>query len=353
MRDGIDGIKDLSSLKTFIDFIQAIAMKLKQTISSVFYKKSNQTIRSLKSTPSSKNREKLIATLLFICGFFSILITIGIIFSLFSEAIGFFMRPEVNLFKFFTGTTWRPLSKSVSPDNFGVLPLITGTMLIAIISALISVPIGIGSAIYLSEYASEKMRSTLKPLLEILAGIPSVVYGYFALSFVTPLLETVLEKGLGIEVSFFNALSASIVLGIMIIPTVASISEDAMRAVPRSLREAAYSLGATRFEVISKVVLPAAFSGIIAAFILAISRAVGETMAVTIAAGATPQVTFNPLESVQTMTAFIVQVSFGDAPAGSINGQSIFAVGATLFIMTFIMNIISDIVLKKFREVYE
>ena len=316
-------------------------------------KKTEEGVQRSRRPSNYRFKEKLIAGILFFCGFFSVLVTIGIILSLFTEAIGFFLRPEVSIFKFFTGTTWRPLAKTVTPDNFGVLPLITGTMLIAVISAMISVPIGLGSAIYLSEYASEKMRNILKPTLEILAGIPSVVYGYFALSFVTPVIETIIEKWLGIEVSFFNALSASIVLGIMIIPTVASISEDALRAVPRSLREAAYSLGATKFEAITQVVVPAALSGIIAAFILAISRAVGETMAVTIAAGATPQVTFNPLESVQTMTSFIVQVSFGDAPAGSINGQSIFAVGATLFTMTFIMNIISDVVLNRFREVYE
>lgn len=316
-------------------------------------KKTGKEFLHSRKTSNYQFKEKLIAGILFFCGFFSILVTIGIIISLFTEAIGFFLRPEVSIFKFYTGTTWRPLSKSVSPDNFGVLPLITGTLLIAVISALISVPVGLGSAIFLSEYASDRVRSILKPILEILAGIPSVVYGYFALSFVTPLIETVMEKWLGIEVSFFNALSASIVLGIMIIPTVASISEDAMRAVPRSLREAAYSLGATKFEAITQVVVPAALSGIFAAFILAISRAVGETMAVTIAAGATPQVTLNPLKSVQTMTSFIVQVSFGDAPAGSINGQSIFAVGATLFTMTFVMNIISDVVLNRFREVYE
>ena len=297
--------------------------------------------------------EKFISGILFACGIFSILVTIGIIISLFSEAIQFFLRPEVSLLKFFTGTTWRPLASKVSPDNFGVLPLIMGTMMIAIIAALISVPLGLGSAIFLSEYASDKLRSVLKPLIEILAGIPSVVYGYFAISFITPLIQTVFETWLGIDVSFFNALSAAIVLGIMIIPTVASISEDAIRSVPQSLRAGAYSLGATRFEVVSKVVLPAALSGILAAFILAISRAVGETMAVTIAAGATPQVTFNPLDSVQTMTAFIVQVSFGDAPSGSINSQSIFAVGATLFIMTFIMNIISDLIMNRFREVYD
>jgi len=299
------------------------------------------------------NREKIISAILFLCGMFSVLITIGIIFSLFSETIGFFSRPEVSLLKFFTGTTWRPLASKISSDNFGVLPLITGTLLIAFISALISVPLGLGSAIFLSEFASERIRDIFKPVLEILAGIPSIVYGYFAISFITPIIRTVFENWFGVEVSFFNALSASIVLGIMIIPTVASISEDALRAVPRSLREAGYSLGATRFEVITKVVVPAALSGITAAFILAFSRAVGETMAVTIAAGSTPQMTLNPLKSIQTMTAFIVQVSFGDAPSGTINGQSIFAVGATLFVMTFVMNVISDLVMKKFREEYE
>jgi phosphate transport system permease protein len=298
-------------------------------------------------------RERVISALLFLCGLFSVLVTIGIIFSLFSETIGFFMRPEVSFLKFITGTTWRPLATKISPDNFGILPLVMGTLLVAFISALISVPLGLGSAIFLSEFASERVRDFFKPVLEILAGIPSIVYGYFAISFITPIIKTVFENWFGVKVSFFNALSASIVLGIMIIPTVASISEDALRAVPRALREAGYSLGATRFEVITKVVVPAALSGIIAAFILAFSRAVGETMAVTIAAGSTPQITLNPLKSVQTMTAFIVQVSFGDAPSGSINGQSIFAVGAALFVMTFGMNIISDLVLKKFREEYE
>ena len=299
------------------------------------------------------NREKFISAILFLCGLFSILVTLGIIFSLFSETIGFFKRPEVSFINFITGTTWRPLASKISPDNFGILPLVSGTFLIAFISAIIAVPLGLGSAIFLSEFASERIRDIFKPVLEILAGIPSIVYGYFAISFITPIIKTVFETWFGVEVSFFNALSASIVLGIMIIPTVASISEDALRAVPRSLREAGYSLGATRFEVITKIVVPAALSGIIAAFILAISRAVGETMAVTIAAGSTPQITLNPLKSVQTMTSFIVQVSFGDAPSGSINGQSIFAVGASLFIMTFAMNVISDFVLKKFREEYE
>lgn len=298
-------------------------------------------------------RERIIAIILFGCGVFSILVTIGIIVSLFSEAIGFFLRPEVNLFTFLTGTNWRPLASQVSPENFGVRPLIRGTMMIAVISGSIALPLGLGSAIFLSEYASDRLRSVLKPLLELLAGIPTVVYGYFALSFVTPILKSVLEDHLGIRVSFFNAFSAAVVVGIMIIPIVASISEDAMRAVPRSLREGAYALGATKFEVSTKVVVPAALSGIISAFIIGISRAIGETMAVTIAAGATPRMTLNPLDGIQTMTAFIVQVSFGDAPAGSINGQSIFAVGATLFMMTFVMNIISAAILKRFREVYD
>lgn len=298
-------------------------------------------------------RERIIAIVLFLCGFFSVLVTIGIIVSLFSEAIAFFLRDEVSLIKFLTGTNWRPLASNVSPDNFGVRPLIRGTLMIAVLSGVIAIPLGLGSAIFLSEYVSDRWRKILKPTLEILAGIPTVVYGYFAISFITPLLKRVLEEGMGIEVSFFNALSASIVVGVMIIPMVASISEDAMRAVPLSLRQAAYALGATKFEVATKVVVPAALSGIVAAFILAFSRAIGETMAVTIAAGATPRMTLNPLESVQTMTSFIVQVSFGDAPAGSINGQSIFAVGATLFVMTFVMNLLSNAVMRRFREVYE
>jgi len=300
-----------------------------------------------------KIREKAIHLLLFFCGFFSVLVTVGIIISLFSEAVLFFLRPEVNFVKFITGTNWRPLASKVSPDNFGILPLVSGTVLVAFLSALIAIPLGLSSAIYLSEYASTKLRNTLKPLIEILAGIPSIVYGYFAISFITPFIEKFFEDFLGFDVSFFNALSASIVLAIMIIPTVTSISEDSMRAVPQSIKDGAYALGATKFEVATKIVVPAAFSGIVAAFILAVSRATGETMAVTIAAGSTPRLTLNPFQSIQTMTAFIVQVSFGDAPAGSINGQSIFAVGATLFVMTFAMNVISDFILKKYREIYE
>ena len=305
-----------------------------------------------------KWREGGIGVLLFLCGFLSVLITLAIIVSLFSEAITFFLRPEVDLLKFLTGTTWRPTVTPVKAENFGILPLLNGTVMIAVLSGIIAIPIGLASAMFLSEYAPDKTRRVLKPILELLAGIPTVVYGYFAITAITPLLQSAIAwlnavTGSGIEVGFFNALSASIVVAIMIIPMVASISEDAMRAVPQSLREAAYALGATRFEVAAKVVTPAALSGIIAAFILAFSRAVGETMAVTIAAGATPRMTLNPLDSIQTMTAFIVQVSFGDAPVGSVNSQSIFAVGATLFAITFVMNLLSDLVLRRFREVYE
>jgi len=316
-------------------------------------KKNIHIFSFLNSGEISTVKEKIIALSLFACGVFSILVTIGIIVSLFGEAIAFFVRPEVDFWTFITGTTWRPLAKTVVPENFGIRPLIRGTLMIALLSGMIAIPLGVGAAIFLSEYASEKLRSILKPALEILAGIPTVVYGYFAISFITPILKQVLEEGMGIDVSFFNALSASIVLGVMIIPLVASISEDAMRAVPRSLREGAYALGATKFEVSTRVVVPAALSGIISSFIIGISRAFGETMAVSIAAGSTPRMTWNPLESVQTMTSFIVQVSFGDAPAGSINGQSIYAVGATLFVITFIMNIISAAVVKRFREAYD
>jgi phosphate transport system permease protein len=220
-------------------------------------------------------------------------------------------------------------------------------LLVTVIAAIVALPIGLMTAIFLSEYAPDRIRRIVKPILEILAGIPTVVYGYFALTFVTPLLQMMLEN-----LIIFNALSAGIVMGVMIIPMVSSLSEDAMMAVPRSLREGAYALGATRYEVSIKIVVPAALSGIIAAFILAISRAIGETMLVTIAAGATPRMSFNPLESVQTMTAFIVQLSLGEAPVGSLEYNTIFAVGLVLFVMTFTMNLLGFWIVRRFREEY-
>ena len=311
---------------------------------------------SLRSNSSANRlKERCIETFLFLCAALSIVTTISIIFVLFTEAIyavgpakAFF--EEVSLKDFYFGTRWAPNFK---PQSFGVVPLLTATAMVAGIAALVGLPIGILTAVYLSEYASPRVRGIVKPFLEILAGIPTVVYGYFALEFITPLiLKPGLTGLLGIDVDGYNALSAGIVVGIMIIPMVSSLSEDALRAVPRSLREAAYALGSTKYEVCVKVVLPAAFSGIVASVLLAISRAVGETMAVTIAGGNSPNLTFNPLHSVQTMTAYIVNVSLGDTPAGSIEYKSLYAVGMTLFCSTLLMNILSQSVMRRFREVY-
>ena len=287
--------------------------------------------------------ERVIALLLFVCGLASVATTVGIVVVLVTESAGFFRK--IPIAEFLTGTRWSPM---YAEQHFGILPLLNGTLLIAAGSMLIALPVGLTSAIYLSEYASPRVRGVIKPVLEVLAGIPTVVYGYFALTFITPLLRTVFP-GTGI----FNAAAGAIVVGIMIIPMVASLSEDALNAVPLSLREAAYGLGATKFEVSTRVVVPAALSGIVASFILAISRAIGETMAVTLAAGATPKMTLNFLESVQTMTAYIVQVSLGETPHGTLEYRTIFAVGLVLFLITLAMNILSQRVTRRFREVYE
>lgn len=292
---------------------------------------------------SDRMKEGTIGTFLFLCALLSIITTVAIIIILYKEAFTFFR--EVSFREFITGTKWAPL---LEPRSFGVLPLVCGTLLIMVGSALISLPLGMATAIYLCEYASPRMRGIIKPILEILAGIPTIVYGYFALTFVTPVLTRIFPS-----TNIFNAASASIVVGIMILPMVASLCDDALRAVPMSLRQGAYALGATQFEVITRVVTPAALSGIMAAFILALSRAIGETMAVTLAAGATPNMTANPLHSIQTMTAYIVQVSLGDTPAGTVEYQSIFAVGALLFTITLGMNVVAHRVLRRFREVYE
>ena len=270
------------------------------------------------------------------------LTTIGIIVSLLSQALGFF--DEVSVWEFLTGTRWTPILK---PRAYGVLPLVGGTLLVSAIAAAVAIPIGLATAIFLAEYAPTRVRSVIKPILEVLAGIPTVVYGFFALTFLTPLLQLVF-----LDMLVFNALSAGLVMGIMIIPMVSSLSEDAMIAVPRSLREGAYALGATRLEVSIKIVVPAALSGIMAAFILAISRAIGETMLVTIAAGATPRLTLNPLESIQTMTAYIVQLSLGEVPQGSLEFDTIFAVGILLFVMTLVMNTLGHWVVRRWREKY-
>jgi phosphate transport system permease protein len=288
-------------------------------------------------------QERIVRGALALFSAVSILTTIGIVFTLLSQSLSFFAH--VSIVEFMTGTAWTPL---FVPQHFGVLPLLAGSVLIAAGAALVALPLGLASAIYLSEYAPDRVRRTIKPVLEILAGVPTVVYGYFALLVVTPMLRTIWP-----DTSIYNAASASIVVGIMILPMVSSLSEDAMAAVPRALREGAYALGATKFEVATRTVVPAALSGIIASFLLAISRAIGETMIVTIAAGATPNLTLNPLESVQTMTAYIAQTSMGEAPHGSVEYQTIFAVGLTLFAVTLLMNIVSIFVLRRFREVYE
>ena len=303
----------------------------------------------MESTPDLKRRagrrvgEGVIAGVLFACGLVSVLTTIGIVVVLVTESLGFFA--EVPIVDFLTGTQWSPL---YTDQQFGILPLLNGTLLIAVGAMFIALPIGLTSAIYLSEYASSRFRGIVKPALEILAGIPTVVYGYFALLFITPVLRSIFPSA-----GVYNAASGAIVVGIMIIPMVASLSEDALSAVPRSLREAAYGLGATKFEVSTRVAVPAALSGITASFILAISRAIGETMAVTLAAGATPRMTLSFLESVQTMTAYIVQVSLGETPHGSIEYKTIFAVGLVLFCLTLVMNVLSNRIRTRFREVYE
>lgn len=287
--------------------------------------------------------ERAIAVALFLSAFLSILITVGIVAVLLFEALTFF--GDVTFWEFITGTRWTPLFSS---KQFGVLALVAGTTLTALLAMLVALPLGLLSAIYLSEYAPDRIRRLVKPILEVLAGIPTVVYGYFALLFVTPILRNI--SG---DISVFNALSASIVMGIMILPMVSSLSEDAMRSVPRNLREAAYALGSTKLEVSTLVVVPAALSGIMSAFILAVSRAIGETMIVTIAAGQNPSFTLNPFVPIETMTAYIVQVSQGDAPAGSIEFKTIFAVALLLFVMTLVMNLLSQYVVSRFREEYE
>jgi len=302
--------------------------------------KPSQSLRRVRK--QNRRGEATIHALLVICALVSVFTTIGIVAMLVGQTAGFFSK--VSLWEFLTGTIWTPMFQ---PQHFGVLPLVGGTLLTAGIAILVALPIGLASAIYLSEYARDRVRRVLKPLLEILAGVPTVVYGYFALTFVTPMLKQIFP-----DMIVFNALSAGLVMGVMIIPMVSSLSEDAMIAVPRALRNAAYGLGATRFEVATRVVMPAAVSGIVAALILALSRAVGETMIVAIAAGSTPRLTLNPLESIQTMTAYIVQISLGETPHGTVEYYTIFAVGLLLFIMTLAMNLFSQWFVRRYREKY-
>ncbi len=287
-------------------------------------------------------KESAIQRVLWMAAACSVLTSLAILLILVRESIPFLS--EVGFANFFFGTHWAPL---MDPRSFGVLPLIAGTLMVTAIAAIFVIPVGSLTAIYLSEYASPRRRAILKPVLEVLAGVPTVVYGYFAISVVTPALRTLLP-----QTSVFNALSAGLVVGIMVLPMVASLGDDAMRAVPRELREGAYGLGSTAREVSLGVVYPSALSGILASYVLAISRAIGETMIVSMAAGGTPGLGLNPLESVQTMTAYIVQVSLGDTPAGGVEFQTIFAVGLTLFLMTLTMNMFSLWIRSRYREAY-
>ncbi|GAA2379018.1 phosphate ABC transporter permease subunit PstC [Nonomuraea africana] len=294
----------------------------------------------------SRYGERTVQVVLVAAALVSVATTVGIVVSLVPPTVEFFA--SVSFAEFFTTTQWAPLFE---PPAYGVLPLVTATLLITVIAVVVAIPLGLGAALYLSEYAHPRTRMTFKPILEVLAGVPTVVYGFFALRFVTPTLQGWLPAGMSPDV--FNALSAGLVMGIMIVPTVASLSEDAMSAVPRGLRDGAYALGSSTRLVAVRVVVPAALSGIVASFVLAISRAIGETMIVAIASGNKPELSFNPLDAMQTMTGFIAQAGSGDLPTASLDYKTIFAVGALLFLITFVMNLISARLVRRFREVYE
>jgi phosphate transport system permease protein len=290
-----------------------------------------------------RTKERIIEGGLWLCAAVTIITTVGILWVLLSQSLVFFR--DVSIFEFLTDPEWTPL---FADKHFGILPLLSGTILTTFVAIAVALPLGIMIAIYLSEYAGSRTRNIFKPMLEVLAAVPTVVYGFFALTVVTPFLKTIFPT-----ISTFNALSAGIVMGVMIIPMVSSLSEDALHAVPKSLREASYGMGATRYQTAFKVLVPAASSGIIVSVILALSRAIGETMIVAIAAGQQPNLTLNPLETVETITAYIVQVSLGDVPYGSIEYRTIFAAGLTLFVFTFILNNVSFLIRKRYQEKYE
>ena len=289
--------------------------------------------------------EQIIRIFLFSCAALSILVTLGIVFELTQDSMLFFLDPEVTLKEFLTGTQWQPVI-----GRFGIWPLLSATLMTSTIAMLFAFPIGLMVAVYLSEYASERVRSILKPILEVLAGIPTVVYGYFAVIFMTPLLRRILGSDV---VGVYNTASAGLVIGILILPLITSMTEDAMSAVPRSLREAAAALGSTKRETSLQVVVPAAISGIAAAFIVALSRAVGETMIVALAAGAGPKLTANPFEGAETLTGYIVRISGGDISYNSVDYNSIFALGLVLFLITLLLNTVSRRIVERYREVYE
>ena len=298
--------------------------------------------QSLERQPTDNIQDKIVEIILLGCALVSIFTTFGIIFIIFQVTFEFFQK--VSFAQFFLDTKWTPL---FAEAHYGIWPLINGTLLTTVIAMLVAIPLGLSAAIYLSEYASPKVAAVLRPAVELLSGVPTVVYGYFALLFVTPTLRLILP------LEFFNALSAGLMMGIMITPTVGSISLDAIQSVPRALREGAYAIGVTKLETIIQVVLPAALSGILASIILGISRAVGETMTVLIAAGTEPKLTINPIEAISTMTAYMAQISGGDSPRGSTNYRTLYAVGAVLFLLTLALNIISNWIASRYKEKYD
>lgn len=293
----------------------------------------------------TRPHEQMIQWFLFLCAALSVLVTIGIVYELVKESWLFFGDPEVSIWEFVSGTEWQPVI-----GQLGIWPLLSATLMTSFIAMLVAFPLGLMVAVYLSEYASQRVRGTLKPILEVLAGIPTVVYGYFAVTFMTPLLQSIFGNDI---VDVYNTASAGIVMGILILPLISSMTEDALSSVPRSLREASFALGSTKMETSMQIVLPAAFSGIAAAFIVALSRAVGETMIVALAAGAGPNFTLNPFEGAETLTGYIVRISGGDISYNSIDYNSIFALGLVLFLITLTLNIISKRIVEKYREVYE
>jgi phosphate transport system permease protein len=323
--------------------MQVLPSEQKKILTQAIIEGRDKVFSRYGKAPSRQFSELLIHYILIFFGWLTVFVTIGIAYVLLKDGLIFFQK--VSFLEFFTGTEWKPFGE---PKKLGVLPLVNGTLMVAFGAILISVPLGIGSAIYLTQYAKREIQEILTPLIEILGGIPTVVYGYFALDFVTPILKKIFP-----QIDIFNALSASIVVGISLIPLMTSLSSEAIRVVPQKIQNGGYALGLTKYHVITKITIPAALSGIIASIILAFARAIGETMAVTLAAGSTPKMGLNYLESIQTMTAFIVQVSLGDTPAGSIEYYTIYAIGLTLFIVTFSFNWIALQIVKKFREEYK
>lgn len=300
-------------------------------------------IKQIKRNPRKNINEHLIAGVMFSFALITVLTTVAVVASLLTETLGFFS--EISIVEFLTNTRWTPL---FADANYGIAPLVTGTLVLSTISLIVAIPLGLAAAVYLSEYANNGLRLKIQPILELLAGIPTVVFAYFALFFLTPLLQKIIPN-----LNIFNPLSAGIVLGFALVPYISSISMDAIQSVPRSLREAGYGLGATKYEVVMRIVLPAALSGIVAAIILATSRAIGETMIASLAAGQQPNLTIDPRQTIATMTAFIVQAATGDQPAGSLASRALYAVAATLFVITLVLNIIAQRVVERYGERYE